>query len=111
MACEMGSPRNLAHIWLLRTLSPRTSVRFLFLAGAFVVALGGLIRAWGAAYLCAEVVHDARVRSEQLVVDGPFRYTRNPLYLGLLIGVFRARPLFSSTGWVVQMSLAFVFCY
>jgi len=73
--------------------------------------LGGLIRAWGAAYLRAEVVQDSRVRSERLVADGPFRYSRNPLYLGLLIGVFGAGPLFSRTGWVVQMSLALVFCY
>ena len=73
--------------------------------------LSGLIRAWGAAYLRAEVVQDSRVRSERLVADGPFRYSRNPLYLGLLIGVFGAGPLFSRTGWVVQMSLALVFCH
>jgi hypothetical protein len=75
------------------------------------VALGGFIRAWAAAYLRAEVVQDPSVRTERLVADGPFRYTRNPLYLGLLIGVFGAGPLFSRTGWVVQMILAIVFCY
>ena len=79
--------------------------------GAFAVALGGLIRAWGAAYLRAEVVQDSRVRAERLVADGPFRYTRNPLYVGLLMGVFGAGPLFSRTGYVIQMALAFVFCY
>jgi protein-S-isoprenylcysteine O-methyltransferase Ste14 len=100
-----------AHIWLLRTLSPQTSVRVVFLMGAFVVALGGLIRAWGAAYLRAEVVSDSNVRTERLVADGPFRYTRNPLYLGLLIGVFGAGLLCSRTGWLVQMILASLFCY
>jgi protein-S-isoprenylcysteine O-methyltransferase Ste14 len=100
-----------SHIAVLQRLSPQTSARVIFLIGAFVVALGGFIRAWGAAYLRAEVVHDSAVRTERLVADGPFRYTRNPLYLGLLIGVFGAGPLFSRTGWLVQMILASVFCF
>jgi protein-S-isoprenylcysteine O-methyltransferase Ste14 len=100
-----------SHITVLQRLNPQTSARVIFLLGAFVVALGGFIRAWGAAYLRAEVVHDSRVRTEKLVADGPFRYSRNPLYLGLLIGVFGAGPLFSRTGWLVQMILAIVFCY
>jgi protein-S-isoprenylcysteine O-methyltransferase Ste14 len=100
-----------SHIAVLQRLNPQTSARVIFLLGAFVVALGGFIRAWGAAYLRAEVVHDSSVRTERLVADGPFRYTRNPLYLGLLIGVFGAGPLCSRTGWVVQMILASAFCY
>jgi protein-S-isoprenylcysteine O-methyltransferase Ste14 len=100
-----------SHTPLLQTLSPQSSIRLVFLIGAFVVALGGLIRAWGAAYLRAEVVHDSRVRTERLVADGPFHYTRNPLYLGLLIGVFGAGLLCSRTGWLVQMILASMFCY
>jgi protein-S-isoprenylcysteine O-methyltransferase Ste14 len=100
-----------SHMALLRKLTPQTSIRIIFLIGAIVVALGGVLRAWGAAYLRAEVVHDSSVRTERLVADGPFRYTRNPLYLGLLIGVFGAGPLFSRTGWIIQMVLAIVFCY
>jgi protein-S-isoprenylcysteine O-methyltransferase Ste14 len=100
-----------SHIPLLQTLSPHTIIRVLYLVGAFIVTLGGLIRAWGAAYLRAEVVQDSSVRTERLIADGPFRYTRNPLYLGLLIGVFGAGLLCSRTGWLVQMILASVFCY
>ena len=100
-----------SHTPLLQTLSSQTSIRIVFFVGAFAVALGGLIRAWGAAYLSAEVVHDSRVRWERLITDGPFRYTRNPLYCGLLIGVFGAGLLCSRTGWLVQMILASVFCY
>jgi protein-S-isoprenylcysteine O-methyltransferase Ste14 len=100
-----------SHIALLQTLSPQTIIRVLFLVGAFIVTLGGLIRAWGAAYLRAEVVQDSSVRTERLIADGPFRYTRNPLYLGLLVGVFGAGLLCSRMGWVVQMILAFAFCY
>jgi protein-S-isoprenylcysteine O-methyltransferase Ste14 len=100
-----------SRIAFLQTFNPQTSIRVLFLVGAFIVTLGGLIRAWGGAYLRAEVVQDSSVRTERLVADGPFRHTRNPLYLGLLVGVFGAGLLCSRTGWVVQMILAFVFCY
>jgi len=100
-----------SHVPLFQALSLRSSIRLVFLVGASVVALGGVLRAWGAAYLRAEVVQDSRVRTEKLVADGPFRYTRNPLYFGLLIGVFGAGLLCSRTGWVVQIILAFAFCY
>jgi protein-S-isoprenylcysteine O-methyltransferase Ste14 len=100
-----------SHVAVLHALNLRSSVRVVFLVGAFVVTLGGLIRAWGAAYLRVEVVQDSSVRTERLVADGPFRYTRNPLYVGLLIGVFAAGLLCSRTGWVVQIILATVFCY
>ena len=36
-----------SHVSYLQTFSPQTSIRILFLVGAFIVALGGLIRAWG----------------------------------------------------------------
>src|ERR1700722_11091040 len=110
LACYWVDPQNSgealarslhSHIALLQTLSLRTSIRVIFLVGAFMLTLGGLIRAWGVAYLRAEVVHGSSVRTEWLVADGPFRYSRNPLYLGLLIGVFGAGLLCSRTGWMV----------
>jgi protein-S-isoprenylcysteine O-methyltransferase Ste14 len=74
--------RNLrSHIALFQTLTSQTTIRAVFLIGAFAVAIGGVIRAWGAAYLRAEVVQDSSVRTERLVADGPFRYSRNPFIL------------------------------
>jgi len=120
LACYRIDPRNSgvvvaralhSRIALLHALSFRTSIRLVFIVGAFVVAIGAMIRAWGAAYLRADVVQDSSLRSERLVADGPFRYSRNPLYLGLLLGVFGAGVLVSRLGWIVQMVLAVVFCY
>jgi protein-S-isoprenylcysteine O-methyltransferase Ste14 len=116
LACYWIDPQNsgqvLARALRLHTaLSLRSSVRTIFVVGAAIVALGAMVRAWGAAYLRADVVHDSTVRSERLVADGPFRYSRNPLYLGLLIGVFGAGLLVSRLGWFVQMVLAILFCY
>jgi protein-S-isoprenylcysteine O-methyltransferase Ste14 len=58
--------------------------RIVIAAGALLVFLGAGLRTWGAAYLRTEVVHDTAQHSEALVADGPFRHTRNPLYLANL---------------------------
>jgi protein-S-isoprenylcysteine O-methyltransferase Ste14 len=100
-----------AHVAFFGTHSPQSAARFIFLAGGFVVGIGGMIRAWGGAYLRAEVLQDSKVRTERLLADGPFRYTRNPLYLGVLIGVFGAGIMCSPTGWAVQTGLAVFFVY
>ncbi len=44
--------------------------------GAVLVALGETIRLWAAGYL---------LKTAELVTAGPYRYTRNPLYLGRLL--------------------------
>lgn len=61
----------------------------LWLAAALAV-MGFAIRLWGSSYLSAEVVWNANALDNRLIVDGPFRYIRNPLYFGnnlLAIGV------------------------
>lgn len=67
--------------------------------GALLVFAAASLRTWAAAYLQSAIVHDASQHSEALVIDGPFRYTRNPLYLGNLplaagIGVLASRTGF-----------------
>jgi len=120
LACYWLDPQNSgevlakilrSQIGFLQAHSLRSGVRGLFVIGSLVVATGTMIRVWGGAYLRAVVVHDSRVRAETLVADGPFRYTRNPLYFGSLLAVCGAGLLFSRTGWIVQMTLALVLCY
>lgn len=64
------------------------------LAGGGAVAFLGLgVRAWAAGHLKKE---------RELAISGPYRYTRNPLYLGnLLIGL--GVGLAAHSGWVAGL--------
>jgi protein-S-isoprenylcysteine O-methyltransferase Ste14 len=75
--------------------------RIVIAAGALLIFLAAGLRTWGAAYLRTAVVHDIAQHSEALVADGPFRYTRNPLYLASL-------PMAAGIG-VLASRLGFVF--
>ena len=59
-------------------------------------AAGAALRVWGASYLGASTVHRGGMLGEQVIADGPYRFTRNPLYLGTLLNsvavAFLMRP-------------------
>jgi hypothetical protein len=54
------------------------------------------VRTWATSYLRTEVMIDTTFRTERLVADGPYRFVRNPLYLGttllsIAMAVFASR--------------------
>ncbi len=54
-----------------------------FLAAACAFTIGcWALRVWGSAYLRPAVVWNLDALDDRLIVAGPFRYVRNPLYLG-----------------------------
>jgi protein-S-isoprenylcysteine O-methyltransferase Ste14 len=55
-----------------------------FVPVLFVLA-GVAFRIWGTAYLSSGVVWNANVISGGLMLSGPYRYVRNPLYFGNVI--------------------------
>jgi protein-S-isoprenylcysteine O-methyltransferase Ste14 len=75
--------------------------RILFLVSAALVFLGGAIRMWGTSYLKTAVMGDKRVHSDRLLADGPFRYVRNPLYLGNVVAGAGIGLLASRSGFFV----------
>jgi protein-S-isoprenylcysteine O-methyltransferase Ste14 len=69
--------------------------------GALLALLAALIRTWAAAYLQSKVVQDWRLHSNDLVADGPYRYVRNPLYLGGVLFAVGFAMAASRLGFVV----------
>lgn len=75
-----------------------------FLAlSAILVALAAAVRTWAGAYLRADIVFDTKVHSDRLVAAGPYRFVRNPLYLGNLMVAAGIALLYSRMGAVVLM--------
>jgi hypothetical protein len=56
-------------------------------------------------------VHDTAQHSEALVADGPFRYTRNPLYLATLLMAAGIGVLASRSGFVFLVLANWIFVY
>lgn len=79
-----------AHVWArLAVLLSRNGAMTIgaafnavLIVGIACAALGAWIRTWGSACLGVGVMQDERMRGDSVVADGPYRYLRNPLYLG-----------------------------
>jgi hypothetical protein len=61
--------------------------------------------------LRTEVVHDTAQHAEALVADGPFRYTRNPLYLANLPMAAGIGVLASRSGFIFLVLANWIFVY
>jgi protein-S-isoprenylcysteine O-methyltransferase Ste14 len=85
--------------WLALELSRAGLLRFTYATPAVIgvatalAALGAVLRVWGSAYLGYDTVHHGQMQSGAVMADGPYRFVRNPLYLG---------------GWCMMAAMAFL---
>jgi protein-S-isoprenylcysteine O-methyltransferase Ste14 len=79
------------------------TIRLLFALGALLTILAALLRTWATSFLRTEVVHDASLHSEKLVADGPYRYVRNPLYLGTILLTLGMGLMASRAGYAFML--------
>ena len=88
-----------------------TFARIVISFGVALVFVSAALRTWAAAYLRTAVVHDTTQHSEALVAEGPFRYTRNPLYLATLPMAAGIGVLASRLGFIFLIAANWIFVY
>ena len=98
--------------WLARirgTTADNMDYHLIFAVAALLAILAALVRTWGTAYLKAEVMVGQRLHTTQLVAEGPYRYVRNPLYLGNVLLALGFGLMASRLGFFIMVVGMFVF--
>lgn len=91
--------------WLSRTkwLSFSAATISVLVAGIALALLAALLRTWAAAYLGSGVVKDSSMHGDLVVATGPYRYLRNPLYLGTFIHTLALSLLMLPSGAIFSI--------
>ena len=76
---------------------------------AFLAGVGAVLRIWGAAYLGTGTVQSPKMQAGTVMADGPYRYVRNPLYIGLWCMTAALAFLMPPSGAMVTMILLTIF--
>jgi protein-S-isoprenylcysteine O-methyltransferase Ste14 len=101
--------------WLALELSRTGLVTFtvatpvIVVMGALVAALGAVLRVWGTAYLGSSTVYHMQMQAGILMADGPYRYVRNPLYLGSAFAILATTLIMPPTGALLVIVLLALF--
>jgi protein-S-isoprenylcysteine O-methyltransferase Ste14 len=115
---HLDPPGPNAHLWgILAADLARLGVgniagafNLLLALGIFVAFAGAFLRTWGAAYLGANVVQSHSMHTAQaapatgMLQDGPFRYVRNPLYLGTFLHTLALALLMPLSGAIFTIA-------
>jgi protein-S-isoprenylcysteine O-methyltransferase Ste14 len=81
-----------------RWMSFSASTNAVLVLGILFALAGAVLRTWGAAYLGSGVVQDSAMHGNRMVAAGPYRYMRNPLYLGTFLHTFALALLMLPSG-------------
>ncbi|HEY6446505.1 MAG TPA: isoprenylcysteine carboxylmethyltransferase family protein [Acidobacteriaceae bacterium] len=77
----------------------------------FFAVAGAALRLWGTACLGASVVHSGDLHAGQVMVAGPYRHLRNPLYLGSVLFALGVSILMPPSGAAVFLVAIAVFYF
>jgi protein-S-isoprenylcysteine O-methyltransferase Ste14 len=78
-------------------------------SGALAALVGAILRVGGAAYLGYSTVHHEEMQGGAVMAAGPFRYMRNPLYLGGWFMMLAICLLMTPSGALFTMALITIF--
>ena len=87
----------------------RTATPIVIVTASVIAALGVVLRVWGSAYLGPGTVIHPEMQAGGVIADGPYRYVRNPLYLGLWCMAAAIAFLMPPAGALVAMALLTLF--
>jgi protein-S-isoprenylcysteine O-methyltransferase Ste14 len=88
-----------------------TAAPLVIVLGAMVALIGVVLRVWGAAYLGYATVQDVKMQAGWVVADGPFRYMRNPLYVGSWFTLTATALVMPPSGALIGMVLLTAFYF
>ncbi len=71
--------------------------------------LGAGLRLWGTAYLGHSVMRNPTMQAGTVMASGPYRYVRNPLYIGMLLTSFAVAVLMPAAGALVFIVAMLIF--
>ncbi|HYL77267.1 MAG TPA: isoprenylcysteine carboxylmethyltransferase family protein [Bryobacteraceae bacterium] len=89
----------------------RWKLQVMFGVAALLLAAAAMMRTWATAYLDTDVVQDAKLHSDKLVADGPYRHVRNPLYFANVLMTLSMALLASRVGFLAIAAGMIVFQY
>lgn len=89
-------------------LTVQTSIVAVTWLAIALAAIGTALRVWGTAYIGAAIMTSGQMHAQNVLAAGPYRYVRNPLYLGSFIFACSVAILMAPIGTVVFLALLLV---
>jgi len=81
----------------------------LLAVGTLCALAGAILRTWASAYLGTSIVMAGAMHGEGVVADGPYRFLRNPLYLGIICNALALSLLMVPSGTVFTLVTVILF--
>jgi protein-S-isoprenylcysteine O-methyltransferase Ste14 len=88
-----------------------TAAPVVIICGALIAAIAVAFRVSGAAYLGPSTVSNPKMLAAAVVANGPYRFVRNPLYLGVWFMVAALAFTMPPTGAVFAVVLIAIFLF
>jgi protein-S-isoprenylcysteine O-methyltransferase Ste14 len=79
-------------------LSFQSATVLVLIFGILCALIAASLRTWAAAYLNSSIVKDSSMHGNQVVAEGPYRFLRNPLYVGTFVHTFALALLMPPSG-------------
>jgi protein-S-isoprenylcysteine O-methyltransferase Ste14 len=73
-----------------------------------LAVIGTVFRVWGTAYIGTGIMTSGRMHAQSVLAAGPYRYVRNPLYLGSFVFACSVAILMAPIGATLFLALLFV---